>query len=239
MKLAKQYPNHAFFSKKSVINYMTKALANEMRQAVRVNLESFRFKLDDEVSLKEKYLGEIEHSKDISPAAQLRRKIAAVFDRNTAYQLLTSCKFPEPKGNFFEVKLLKDIAISESIKVVVLEQVQAVYGEKIVKLEIIPLAQTSQISQSTNVVATETYDALNCLDSKSVWFKVRKFLIECYGAATDKSWFSKLEIVNENTASRKVTLKPSTAFIGDWLRNNYGQVLKQAFQMQNFTFEII
>ncbi|WP_410521286.1 hypothetical protein [Candidatus Tisiphia endosymbiont of Sialis lutaria] len=39
--------------------------------------------------------------------------------------------------------------------------------------------------------------------------------------------------------SKKITLKPSSAFIGAWIKNNYWRDLREACSSQNFTFELL
>ncbi|WP_231966277.1 hypothetical protein [Orientia tsutsugamushi] len=42
------------------------------------------------------------------------------------------------------------------------------------------------------------------LSSSSTWYKVRESLIKSYGQAIDKSWFSKLEVINEDSVNNKI-----------------------------------
>ncbi|WP_232488944.1 hypothetical protein [Orientia tsutsugamushi] len=42
------------------------------------------------------------------------------------------------------------------------------------------------------------------MDSNSTWYKVRESLIKSYGQAIDKSWFSKLKVVNEDNVINKM-----------------------------------
>lgn len=239
LKLSEQYPDHSFYSRKSVLNYMAKALAFELRETCRVNNENFRFKTDDNTTAQEQYLQNIEYSSDTDTIAQLKRKVAAVFNREVAYQLLTCCRFSEPDSDCYRLKLLGNITISEHSKAILLEQIQAVYGNGINKLEILPHAQASYRKQDANIASSETYNTLDCLNQESIWFKARKSLMEWYGINIDKAWFSKLESIEEDASCRRVTLKAPTAFIGDWLKSNYESALTQAFQNQGFTFEIV
>jgi hypothetical protein len=59
------------------------------------------------------------------------------------------------------------------------------------------------------------------------------------GAAIDKSWFSKLEVLEENQISKKITLKPEFPFIGTWISRNYQPALQRAAKAQGFSLEII
>ncbi|WP_232296989.1 hypothetical protein [Candidatus Orientia mediorientalis] len=58
LKIATQYLNYHFGCKTSVLNYITKALANELRSIDQANSDNLRFK--DVENFKEKYLTQIE-----------------------------------------------------------------------------------------------------------------------------------------------------------------------------------
>ncbi len=110
---------------------MTKALMYELHQTTLVNNENFNFKLDYATKTREQYLQQIEASTDINQQSQLKRKIASVFEPNTAYDLLTSCCFLGVVDKCYRVKPLRDITLQEADKANLLRQVQAVYGSKV------------------------------------------------------------------------------------------------------------
>ncbi len=97
LKLHRKYPDRIFPTKNHMLSYLAKALNRELHQSPLVNHETFRFAQNDPESIaqrqKEKYLMEVEYSSNISYEAQLRRKIAALFESKLAYQLLTQAKF--------------------------------------------------------------------------------------------------------------------------------------------------
>ncbi|WP_332370181.1 DnaA N-terminal domain-containing protein [Orientia tsutsugamushi] len=68
------------------------------------------------------------------------------------------------------------------------------------------------------------------LDSNSVWYKVRESLVKSYGQAIDKSWFSTLKVVNEDSVNKKIFIKAKTEFEDDYIRNNCMQGLEYAFK---------
>lgn len=243
LKLSDQYPEHLFPHKKAVLNYMTKALTHELRQACQVNNEGFRFKQEAEVKQREEYLEQVEYSRDASRTSQLKRKIAARFEPQLAYQLLTSCRFAEPEGNRYDLQLVKDINVSEFAYEHLLQEIRAVYGNKITELDIIPLppdqpSSDAFTSKSTATKPGNSYAHLSELDSNSVWFKIRQCLVKILGADVDKAWFSKLEVVEEDRVNKKITLKAQSSFISDWVQQKYRHALEQAFGLQNFSFEM-
>ncbi|WP_371219119.1 hypothetical protein ACA350_03265 [Orientia tsutsugamushi] len=101
LKLADQYSNYYFGCKASVLNYIAKALANELRTTDQANSGNCRFD-NVEKSNKEKYLTQIEKSTNLSNESQLKHKIAGSFEAAIAYQILTSCSFgPAVRTRFF------------------------------------------------------------------------------------------------------------------------------------------
>ncbi len=238
LKLAQQYPNHHFYSKKVVMNYMVKALQHELRECTKVNNSNFQFKSNDPEKLKEQYLEKIERSQNTSKQAQLKRKIAGIFEPNTAYQLLTSAEFSQIADDQYQIKLLKDILLSEHLQNKILEQIRAVYGNKIKQLQVIPFKSVMAVKQEDNTKGGDKAYLLE-LNSDSIWCKVRKSLIERHGKNMDSSVFSKLAVIEEENINNKITLKPTTPFIDYWVKQRHMEDLRTAFQAQNFTFELL
>jgi hypothetical protein len=240
LKLAEQYPDHSFPSKKAVLSYMTKALAHELRDSCKVNNESFQFKQDPDTRARENYLQEVESGRDTSQTSQFRRKIAAVFAPEVAYKLLTSCSFNDPQDDCYSLLLIKDILISEPLQEALLKEAKAVYGSSLRSLAIIQSAAISHkfANKKTATETIDNYAHLQGLDSESVWFKIRQCLIETWGVNIDKNWFSKLELVEEDLINKKILLKPHTSFIGYWINQNYQAALEKAFLAKGFSFEM-
>ncbi len=240
LKLAKQYPDHRFYSKKLLLSYMTKALIYELRQTTLVNNANFNFssKIDCEVKAKEQYLQQVESSMNTDRRSQLRKKVTGIFDRDTSYGLLTSCSFVGVVGNQYRLELIKQIDLSEHIKMRLLKEVQAVYSNDVQQLQITssrPITPISSNSDTSNYLE----QLLEQLTPDSIWYKVRQYLVKYYDQHIDKAWFSKLEVIEEDNNNKKVILKAKTTFIGDWIKQNYDIVLSKAFQAQDFTYELV
>ncbi|MCC8417443.1 MAG: hypothetical protein LN588_02825 [Rickettsia endosymbiont of Bryobia graminum] len=183
LKLAEQYPEHHFGHKKVVLTYMAKALANELRETNIANNEDFQF--SDKNKFKEQYLEKIENSKDVSQEGKLKHKIAGVFESDMAYMILSSCIFVGMEGNQYQIKLLKNISLSEHIKTKILHQVKAVYGKKIEQLQIIPFSGSSSMKQESTTPQKQQGFPLESFAPDSIWYKVRTQLIKKYGTAID------------------------------------------------------
>ncbi|KJV71333.1 dnaA N-terminal domain protein [Orientia tsutsugamushi str. TA763] len=227
---------------------MAKALANELRTTDQANRDNCKF--DNEFN-KEKYLTQIETSANLSKESQLKHKIAGSFEAAMAYQILTSCSFgPAVRTRFF-VKLLKNITLTECDESKILQAVQDVYGYEIQELQVIQFDESKQVINSTTEyqkttvlqqqISDEDYlsELSKELGSNSTWYKVRESLIKSYGQAIDKSWFSKLEVINEDSVNKKIFIKAKTEFEDSYIRENYLKDLESAFKAQGFSFELV
>ncbi|XVN41776.1 MAG: hypothetical protein RCO49_04705 [Rickettsia endosymbiont of Argas persicus] len=240
LKLAEQYPEHHFGHKKVFLNYMAKALANELRETTQANCQQFQFKSSNVYKVQEQYLDKIESSLDTSKQSQLKRKIIGSFDPDSAYKLLSSCLFIGVVGNSYQIKLLKNITLSENAQDKILQQVQMIYGSSIGQLQIIPFAE---LEAKQNNTEDEKQDYLlqlsKQLNPDSIWYKVRKFLIKRYNKYIDFAVLTKLVVVEEDIVNNKVILKSTTAFNDYYVRNRHMQDLEEAFKSQDYCFELI
>ena len=240
LKLAEQYPEHHFGHKKVFLNYMAKALVHELRETTKANCQQFQFKSSDVNKAKDRYLDKIESSLDTSKQSQLKRKIIGSFDPDSAYELLSFCLFIGVVGNRYQIKLLKNITLSENTQDKILQQVQMIYGSNIGQLQVIPFAEFEAKQNNTE---DEKQDYLRQLSKQlnpdSVWYKVRKFLIERYNQYIDFGVLSKLVIVEEDRINKKIILKSISAFNDYYVRNRHIQDLKEAFKTQDYCFELI
>ncbi|WP_371222037.1 hypothetical protein ACA351_08325 [Orientia tsutsugamushi] len=251
LKLSNKYPNRHFVNKIAVLNYMAKALANELLTTEQANSGNFRF--NDVGRFKEQYLANIESGTDRSMKAQLKRKIAGVFEADMAYQILTSCDFGAAVKNKYYIKLLKNITLSDHIKFKILQEVRAVYGNDIELLQVIPFDESKQVTnsateyQKTTVlqqqISDEDYlsELSKELGSNSILFKVRKYILQHYEyeQVIDKIWFSKLEVINEDNVNKKIFIKALTSFANSYIKSNFKLILECAFEAQGFSFELV
>nr|WP_253307432.1 hypothetical protein [Rickettsia endosymbiont of Ceutorhynchus assimilis] len=240
LKLAGEYSNHHFGHKKVLLNYMAKALAHELHETTKANNATFQFKSSDLNNAKEQYLDKIESSLDTSLQAQLKRKIVGSFDPDSAYKLLSSCLFIGVVGNSYQIKLLKNITLSENAQDKILQQVQMIYGSSIEKLKIIQFAEL-EAKQNNTEDEKQNYllQLSKQLNPDSIWYKVRKFLIERYNQYIDFGVLSKLVVIQEDIVNKKIILKSTTAFNDYYVRNRHMQDLEEAFKSQDYCFELI
>ena len=250
--LSIKLPNHSFPHKSAFIKYMGKALAHEMRDAVKISNESFKIKnnvTSEEIATqaREEFLNEIENSRDTSPKMQLSRKLAGILEPSVAYNFLMLASFFDNteslKTDSFKIILRKKLELSSSDHSLILAQVQSVYGNHINRLE---YEAPPHITLSQNVQTTDTSfkqpRALQKDETKvfeGIWGKIRQGLIDYYGSggnAMDNAWFSKL-IANIDADNKKLTLKAPTKFIKDWVQSNYSHLIDKLCSLHDYSLE--
>ena len=236
-KLSKAKPNHGFYTKGLFMKYMTMTLSCELRQTVNVNNEGFKFKAAGEGSMEaqEKYLQEIEYSSDTSCVGQLKRKIAAVFDSDIAYKILSNHSFAlsGSANGEFEIRQITSksrVEITALEQRILLEQVRAVYGAHIEKINNVSAITSSPASHSAGsqssevIVAKSSHLGVALGDPSSIWHKVSLKLLDHYGEAIHSSWFSRLN-AQEDKLHKKLILKAPTNFISSWINDKYGYLI--------------
>ncbi|SPR05468.1 Uncharacterised protein [Orientia tsutsugamushi str. Gilliam] len=99
--------------------------------------------------------------------------------------------------------MLKNITLTECDKSKILQAVQDVYGYEIQELQVTPFEQPTTVSQKQINEEEYLLNFSSQLDPKSIWYKVREYLIKSYGQAINKSWFSPLKVINEDSVNKK------------------------------------
>ena len=242
--LSIKLPNHSFPHKAAFIKYMGKALAYEMRDAVKISNESFKIKSNvtsEEIitQAREEFLSKIENSRDTSPKMQLSRKLAGILEPSIAYDFLMLASFVDNiaslKTDSFKIILRKNLTLSQSERRLILTQVQSVYGDHINALNI-----TSSQDVETTDTSFKQPQVLQKKDTKSfegVWGKIRQGLIDYYGSggnAMDNAWFGKLTAEVDSNA-KKLTLKAPTKFIKDWVQSNYTHLIDKLCSLHSYS----
>ncbi|BFD46896.1 MAG: hypothetical protein DMENIID0002_15420 (plasmid) [Rickettsia endosymbiont of Sergentomyia squamirostris] len=73
------------------------------------------------------------------------------------------------------------------------------------------------------------------LDQNSVWYKIRKKLIDNFDEHIDKAWFSKL-IAEEDAITQTLTLIAPTNFLRDWINAKYSSVITDIAKKLDYQF---
>lgn len=209
--MAKRLPDRHFLNKKRFLSYMSKALKNELRDAVKINHPTFKIianmTKEEEIAFKrDKYLTEIEERCDTSQEGRLKRRLAAILQANVAYDFLTSYTHGEKVKNTFKIRLSKPVELTEADKDTLLQQVQGVYNifnpaedinehakglinnlEIIVPPAIPAKAHLAQPQEPAPILSPH-------------WSKLTKYLSDRYTKATVDSWTRMLRVSEEDNS---------------------------------------
>lgn len=156
---------------------------------------------------------------------------AGIFNPIIAYKLLNSCAFGSVVKDQIQIKLLKDISLSENVKDKISQQVKRVYGDKVEQLQIIPLAIIKKETNSNTNKKSFLAKFAKQLYPISVWYKAREFLIAQYSIYAVIGTFSKLLVVEVDIANKKIILKSMSAFYNYFVRTRHMHDLETAFQV--------
>jgi hypothetical protein len=217
------------------MKYMSDALAKELRQESIANNETFTFKTDAETYRKEKYLAQIEDSKSTDQVSQLKRKIVAVYNPDTAYKLITNCHF---KGmtddNVFEILVRQALELTADQDKKLLDQIRSIFGNEVVVEFKTPdnhKYETNKITHETNKITPE----LNLGEEGSAWYKVSNRLLKHFGEAVHRSWFSKLKVDENYEKNNILKLKAPNNFFKDWVLSNYKIVIERFCEEEGYS----
>lgn len=234
LSMARKLQTHIFKSRQSFFKYMAKALEGELRQAEKVNNNSFKISsnMDDEekeAREKERFMVEIENSLCNNALTKLKKKIVGKFEITRAYDLLQSLSMEEKKNENYILCFDSAANLLENEKEIILEEAKFLFGDKISILDVgsIPKKQDKK-ENSENLE----------IKSPKIWKKVRNNAKKNFGENIDKSWFSRME-AEIDIQSQTVNLKADTSFIRDWMEVNYRDFLIHQFQVEGFALETI
>ena len=130
--MAKRHPDKTFLHREAFLSYMSEVLRHEKRKESEVNYDTFRIKgnmSEDEVNRqeREKYLSMIEYSLDMSESSRLKKKLIPCFSPDRAYEILRSYAYSFVKEGVFYMSLVKDIMLSESERLLILDKAMDIY----------------------------------------------------------------------------------------------------------------
>ena len=240
LDMSNRLTDRCFKSKKAFLSYMGKVFCHEKRDAVKINNNSFRIRNNlypKEIEDKERetYLSSIEESKEISSEWQLKKKLASKLQSGTAYKLLKSFEDIDVNNGICNLYLSKRLELTDIEQKIILQEVQATYQQlnsadeglgRVESLKIILPAKATTTSIDQNKMEKS-------LLPPGMWGRVRQSLIEAYGEATDRNWFSKLT-ANIDEERREIKLKSPTDFVKDWIETNYFDVIEGLVNNEQF-----
>lgn len=220
-----------FKTRQGFIGYMACVLRNELHDSVKTGSVDFRLlanitATDRAYQEQERFLTEIENSRQVSPEWHFKKKLASVLERPKAYGVLSAYIGTKIQANNAVISLKRDIGLSEFDKQVVLQQAKAVYetssatGEYkfIDKLEIVFAEQepyVKPISQPQQEIVLP----------QGIWGNILQKLIEEFGLDTYRNWFSKLTPIIDEVA-KTIELKATTLFYRNEITKRYEYNIK-------------
>ncbi len=235
LDMSKRLTDRFFNSKKGFMSYMSKVFQYEKRDAVKVSNESFRIKnnqskTEQEVTHQEEYLSKLESSLEVSPEWHFKKRLASVLPRNQAYNLLKSFNnLKIEQGGICRIILNQSLELTQADKKIILSQLKATHNglgdnNSIERLEFETHQQAKTYTRSTTNTTKKDL---------GIWGRVRQALIDTYGEATDRNWFSKLEVFEDQDRS-ELRLKAPSDFVKDWIESNYFEDIEKVINSQRY-----
>ena len=228
-----------FKTRQGFIGYMTPSLKNELHDSVKTGSVDFRLlanitATDRAYQEQERFLTEIENSRQVSPEWHFKKKLASVLERSKAYGVLSAYLGTKIQANNVVISLKCDIGLSEFDKQVLLQQAKAVYetssatGEYkfIDKLEIVFAEQepcAKPISQPPQEIVLP----------QGIWGNVLQKLVEEFGIDTYQNWFSKLTATVDEL-NKTMTLKAPSESAKDWIECRYQGTMERIASISGF-----
>ena len=240
LDMSNRLTDRCFKSKKAFLSYMGKVFCHEKRDAVKINNNSFRIRNNlypKEIEDKERetYLSSIEESKEISSEWQLKKKLASKLQSGTAYKLLKSFEDIDVNNGICNLYLSKYLELTNIEQKIILQEVQATYQQLNSTDEGLGSVESLKIIMPVKATTTsiDQNKMKKSLLPPGMWGRVRQSLIEAYGEATDRNWFSKLT-ANIDEERREIKLKSPTDFVKDWIETNYFDVIEGLVNNEQF-----
>lgn len=181
--MSKRLTNRHFNNKQVFLNYMGKAFACELRDAVKISNNDFRIRNNltpGEISHREreKYLSEIENSLCNSTDSHLKRKLAAVLNPTKSYELLKAYSYITRTGKTAYLYLNKHVQLSELDREIILKQVQLLYQNIDLANDCFDFIEILKIIIPEGAVNTELNQQTIPILPVSNWNQMRSKLID-------------------------------------------------------------
>jgi hypothetical protein len=170
----------------------------------------------------------------LTPVLHVKKKIAFRLNTDTAYEILMNSTFKyDVEEKIFVITVTKPLELTPYQDKILLNEIRAVYGEQEIEgIEYIVTNPSTSEKKEKKLI-------LNLGKEGSIWHKISSKLLEHYGEGLHKSWFSKLEVQEEDKTNKKIILKAPTNFISDWIKSNYSTSILNYFKLIDPEFKSI
>mgnify|MGYP003338950817 FL=1 len=135
----------------------------------------------------------------------------------------------------YNLHLSKYLELTAMEEKIILQEIQAIYNrfdfgdERLGHIESLKIIMPAKAS-TTSIDQNKTRKSSLPLGT---WGRVRQSLVEAYGDATDRNWFSKLT-ANVDEVRKEIKLKAATDFTKDWIETNYLQDIERIGNNEQF-----
>lgn len=222
---------------------MSECFKHELRDAAAISSNNFKIKAnltDQETENKniEKFLANIEYSKETCPLWRFKKKIATgLFPNEIAFTILTNLRQVKVEEDKLILELTKYIELSndERDKIIQAAKNSDLY-DQITETEQLEIKMPKYQNNYQSKKGGENVNNYKAILPDNIWGMVRKKLIGKFGYAIDKNWFSKLES-DLNEERKELIIKAPSNFYKDWVNNNYYQDIENFVRLEGFKFK--
>ena len=234
-----------FYHIKGFIAYLSKILRYEKRDPEKINGDNYyitsnQTQEEQDMKKQEKYLSEIEYSLQVSPEWHLKKKLAAVLERNKAYDILRAFKSIDIRQNKALITVDRYIELSTEDKNIILNQIRATHERvddkgSIKYVESLKIIMSNRSTAFLNPLSSTIELDQGFFKREGIWGKVREKFATLEGDAIEKSWIARLK-ANIDKNNNTINLIAPTPFIRDWVNSNY--LLKLESIAKDFGYNI-
>ena len=230
-----------FRSKARFLAYFGESLIHEKRDAVQTADLNFRIKAnlteeDKQQRIQESFLSEVEQQSitSVCPENQLKARLANILEKTKAYELLLHFRRFEVTRDVMQIYLTGSIELTDVEKSIILNHVRSIYSTEETTINRVEyIIDNSGIRKFASKTVAKAKQPSADIPT-GIWGDIRKALIDQYGAAVDRNWFSKLTAdIDERT--KTIELKTTNSFFRDEIICRYESLINKV--INNFGLE--
>jgi len=224
-----------FKYQKGFIFYMALALQHELHDSVKTGNVDFRLLANITVQdrfhqRQEKFLAEIENTRQISPEWHFKKKLVSVLSAAKAYELLQAYTSSVMAESTLEICLSRHVELTQLEQDLVLDQARATHERmdaETMEMEVVGAVEFVVGSTASPLVGYPVEGILKAPQielPEGVWGEISQKLIDELGVDSYRNWFSKVT-ADVDEVAKTIALKAPSEFVKDWIEHNYLQHL--------------
>ncbi len=261
-KLSEKYEEHSFINDSYFVKYMTKVLDNELLSEEAANNIEHKTENDYLATIEDSAdtsrVGGLKRRIASMFDGKTAYRLLTEYQfpekhEEGSFEYRISIK-KEKKSIYKDLKEQgQELILSEYYRDLLLREVRNIFGNDINKIEVENIKECDiyskmqlheEESNKDIMFRSEYHKSKQDIESKSghiqkhrIWGRAREKLIEKYGIEIDQSWFKKLD-VSIDEEGKEARLVAPTAFIRDWIKNNYLREIEKTIAMLEPSIEI-